>query len=128
MIPPLISAEEHGVKTDLRGVHLNSTACILMSSTRTERACTYRDGCGVLQGNSIQHKTSYGELVTTENWLPAGPIVVGVTSGASTPDRSVEDVLDQVLVRVQDLAEDSAPCQHSLCIRHHSSTRRCGLC
>jgi len=48
------------------------------------------------QRNCIQHKTSYGELVTTENWLPAGPIVVGVTSGASTPDRSVEDILDQV--------------------------------
>ena len=48
------------------------------------------------QANSIQHKTSHGELVTTENWLPAGPLTVGVTSGASTPDRSVEDVLDQV--------------------------------
>ena len=49
-----------------------------------------------VQNNTIKHKTSWGELLVTENWLPDGPIIVGVTSGASTPDRSVEDVLDKV--------------------------------
>ena len=47
-------------------------------------------------GNVIAHRTSWGELVTTENWLPDGPVRIGVTSGASTPDKVVEDVLDEI--------------------------------
>ncbi len=46
--------------------------------------------------NRIEHKQLHGELTTTENWLPAGPITVGVTSGASTPDRAVEESIERI--------------------------------
>nr|ACM79143.1 4-hydroxy-3-methylbut-2-enyl diphosphate reductase [Dunaliella salina] len=49
-----------------------------------------------MASNSIAHKLHYGELKVTENWLPEGPITIGVTSGASTPDRAVEEVLERV--------------------------------
>jgi 4-hydroxy-3-methylbut-2-enyl diphosphate reductase len=47
-------------------------------------------------GNRVEHKPLHHDLEVQENWLPAGPIVVGVTSGASTPDKVVEEVLDKL--------------------------------
>jgi 4-hydroxy-3-methylbut-2-enyl diphosphate reductase len=47
-------------------------------------------------GNRVEHKPLNQSLSVTEPWLPDGPIVVGVTSGASTPDRVVSDVLKTI--------------------------------
>jgi 4-hydroxy-3-methylbut-2-enyl diphosphate reductase len=46
--------------------------------------------------NRIEHKPLGKDLEIKENWLPEGKITVGVTSGASTPDKVVEDVINQI--------------------------------
>ena len=41
-------------------------------------------------GNTIRHKLLHDQsCIVTDQWLPQGPITVGVTSGASTPDRNI---------------------------------------
>ncbi|MEG4086007.1 4-hydroxy-3-methylbut-2-enyl diphosphate reductase [Microcoleus sp. POL10_C6] len=50
----------------------------------------------ILPGNRIEHKPLGGDLIVTEGWLPDGKIVVGVTSGASTPDKVVEDAINRI--------------------------------
>ena len=47
-------------------------------------------------GNRVEHKPLHHDLEGVENWLPDGNIVVGITSGASTPDKVVEDVIERI--------------------------------
>jgi len=47
-------------------------------------------------GNMVEHKPLGKEIETLENWLPEGEIIVGVTSGASTPDKVVEEVIEKI--------------------------------
>lgn len=47
-------------------------------------------------GNRIEHKPLHQDLEVQEDWLPEGEIVVGITSGASTPDRVVENVIEKI--------------------------------
>ena len=48
-------------------------------------------------GNRIEHKPLGGELEVVEPFLPEGTLRVGITSGASTPDRVVEDVISRLI-------------------------------
>lgn len=50
-----------------------------------------------VEKNVILHKLAHGELKETTGWLnPGKPVTIGITSGASTPDRAVEEVLHKV--------------------------------
>ena len=63
----------------------------------------------ILADNQIEHKPLSKELEITKNWLPAGKIVVGVTSGASTPDKVVEDAIERIFATKRRSSDDSNP-------------------
>jgi 4-hydroxy-3-methylbut-2-enyl diphosphate reductase len=48
------------------------------------------------EGNQLEHKPLHRDLEISQNWLPDGEIVVGITSGASTPDKVVEEVIEKI--------------------------------
>ncbi len=47
-------------------------------------------------GNRVEHKPLKQDLTIQENWLPDGKIIVGITSGASTPDKVVSDAIEKI--------------------------------
>lgn len=50
----------------------------------------------ILSRQHIEHKPLGKEIEITQNWLPEGKITVGVTSGASTPDKVVADAIEKI--------------------------------
>ncbi|MBD2326445.1 4-hydroxy-3-methylbut-2-enyl diphosphate reductase [Alkalinema sp. FACHB-956] len=57
----------------------------------------------ILSNNRLEHKPLGQELMVQENWLPEGEIVVGITSGASTPDKVVEEVIEKIFAQKLEL-------------------------
>jgi 4-hydroxy-3-methylbut-2-enyl diphosphate reductase len=53
---------------------------------------------GILSANEIRHRSvaSKSEVIS-HDWLPAGTVRVGLTSGASTPDNLVEVVVRRLV-------------------------------
>ncbi len=52
----------------------------------------------ILSGKAIRHKPAgKTEPVVTEGWLPPGPVTIGLTAGASTPNRVIGDAVVRIL-------------------------------
>ena len=50
----------------------------------------------IISADTIEHKPIGATLTQSQPWLPTGKVKVGVTSGASTPDRVVADVIEKI--------------------------------
>ena len=50
----------------------------------------------VLSAHAIHHRAGSGDRVVTSDWLPGGPVIVGLTSGASTPEEVVQAVIERI--------------------------------
>ena len=56
------------------------------------------DAASILSREKIRHKKiGSQEALETSGWLPTGEIKVGVTAGASTPNRVVEEVIQRLI-------------------------------
>lgn len=50
----------------------------------------------ILSAEQIEHKPLGKAIEIAKNWLPDGKIAVGITSGASTPDKVVEEIIARI--------------------------------
>ncbi|HOW58143.1 MAG TPA: 4-hydroxy-3-methylbut-2-enyl diphosphate reductase [Candidatus Omnitrophota bacterium] len=56
------------------------------------------DASSLVSSEMIRHKKiGAQEILETTSWLPAGEIKVGMTAGASTPNRVIEEVIEKLI-------------------------------
>jgi len=82
---------------------LNSSNTFNLARICARRVPTYHiaDPAGLLSAEAIRHKPIGSPHQTTSaGWLPAGPVTIGLTSGASTPD----NLMGAAIERLDELA------------------------
>jgi 4-hydroxy-3-methylbut-2-en-1-yl diphosphate reductase len=90
----------------------NSSNTCNLARICAEKVPTYHiaDPSGLVSAREIRHRDvrSKDEVVSS-NWLPAGPLAIGLTSGASTPDNLVETVVHTLAAFTAEPAASAAP-------------------
>ncbi|HTL47353.1 MAG TPA: 4-hydroxy-3-methylbut-2-enyl diphosphate reductase [Verrucomicrobiae bacterium] len=57
-----------------------------------------KDAECILSADLLQHKKVMSkDIIETRNWLPEGPVKLGITAGASTPNKVIEEVMERIL-------------------------------
>jgi 4-hydroxy-3-methylbut-2-enyl diphosphate reductase len=93
----MLSAGDLDVMVVIGGYNSSNTQALAQMCA--SRLPTYHiDAPRCIEDTGIRHRPvrEYAEVLT-ENWLPQGPVTLGLTAGASTPDSVVGDVLDRIL-------------------------------
>ena len=80
----------------------NSSNTTHLAALCAERVRTFHvedSACLDVAARTIRHRpVGAREEVTESEWLPAGPLVVGVTAGASTPNNKVGEVIERLFL------------------------------
>jgi 4-hydroxy-3-methylbut-2-enyl diphosphate reductase len=77
----------------------NSSNTQALARICAERLPTFHiSGADRIEGDSIRHRpVGAHEETATTGWLPEGPVTVGLTAGASTPNNVVGEVVERIL-------------------------------
>jgi len=77
----------------------NSSNTMALARICAERLPTYHiSGPDCIEGEALRHRPiTGGEEQRIAGWLPAGPLRVGLTAGASTPNNVVGAVVERIL-------------------------------
>jgi 4-hydroxy-3-methylbut-2-en-1-yl diphosphate reductase len=77
----------------------NSSNTQALARICSQRLPTFHiSGADRIDGAAIRHRAVGGQVETAcDGWLPAGPVSVGLTAGASTPNNVVGEVIERLL-------------------------------
>lgn len=80
------------------GYNSSNTGHLLEISLEFCPAFHIKDAGCLLSPKRIRHKKAMSnEVIETDNWLPDDEVTIGLTAGASTPNRVIEEVIQRIL-------------------------------
>ena len=80
------------------GYNSSNTGHLVEISLEFCPAYHVKDATCILSRDEIDHKpVGAKEPVLTRGWLPGGKVSVGITAGASTPNRVIEEVIQRII-------------------------------
>ena len=87
-----------GLMIVVGGYNSSNTGHLCEISSEFCSAYHVRDAEEIVSRDEIRHKPAHrSEIVVSRNWLPEGAVRVGVTAGASTPNRVIEEVILKII-------------------------------
>lgn len=116
------------------GYNSSNTGHLVEISLEFCPAYHVKDAACILSNRRIRHKKALTlDVIETEPWLPEGPVTMGITAGASTPNRVIEEVLNRILAVDQETRPSNSGkwiCVNcgTLLIQNHCKVKcpRCG--
>src|SRR5678816_4077173 len=93
----VLAAEDLDVMVVIGGYNSSNTQALAQMCA--PRLPTYHiDAPGCIEDVGIRHRPVRQAVeIVSANWLPEGPVTLGLTAGASTPDSVVGDALERIL-------------------------------
>jgi 4-hydroxy-3-methylbut-2-en-1-yl diphosphate reductase len=80
------------------GYNSSNTGHLVEISLEFCPAFHVKDASCILSKDVIQHKKVFSpDIIETSGWLPAGNLKIGITAGASTPNKVIEEVIQRIL-------------------------------
>lgn len=80
------------------GYNSSNTGHLVEISLNYCPAYHVKDAECILSKDLIRHKKVFSpDIIETAGWLPEGPVRLGVTAGASTPNRVIEEVIQRII-------------------------------
>lgn len=79
------------------GYNSSNTGHLLEIVGKSAPAFHIGDSTELISATEIRHKPAGSkETIVSPNWLPKSPFTVGITAGASTPNRAIGDAIERV--------------------------------
>ncbi|HXV27792.1 MAG TPA: 4-hydroxy-3-methylbut-2-enyl diphosphate reductase [bacterium] len=80
------------------GYNSSNTGHLVEISMQFCPAYHVKDADCIVSGSLIRHKKVFSsEIMETSSWLPKGDMKIGITAGASTPNRVIEEVIQKII-------------------------------